>query len=123
MIADVMRNPVDDYLDALDEPRSAALRELRRTIVELLPDAEECLSYGAPAYKVEGKPVAGFAAFAHHLSYLPHSGTVLGRLADEVAGYETTKGALKFTADHPLPAGLVALLIDTRLRELGLPGS
>ena len=71
-----------------------------------------------PAFKLQGKTVAGFAAFSDHLSYLPHSGTVLSALGDEVAGYETSKGSLRFAIDKPLPKRLVKKLIAARLREL-----
>ena len=63
--------------------------------MEVVPEAEQCISYGMPAFKVEGKTVAGFAAFKNHLSYLPHSGSVLSMLPDDIAPYESTKGALE----------------------------
>jgi uncharacterized protein YdhG (YjbR/CyaY superfamily) len=73
-----------------------------------------------PAFKVRGKTVVGFAAFKHHLSYPPHSGSVLAALADDVAGYEMTRGSLHFAIDEPLPTRLVNKLVITRMRELGL---
>lgn len=111
---------VDAYLAGLPAPDRAALEDLRRKILDVVPQAEEGLSYGSPSFKVQGKAVAGFAAFKDHLSYLPHSGSVLGELADEVAAYRTTKGSLHFTPDQPLPPDLVASLVSARLRELGL---
>ena len=111
---------VDRYLAALDEPKRGTLESLRRSILEVVPEAEEGVSYGMPAFKVEGKTVAGFASFKNHLSYLPHSGSVLSALADDVAGYETSKGSLRFAVDKPLPKGLVNKLVQTRMRELGL---
>jgi uncharacterized protein YdhG (YjbR/CyaY superfamily) len=68
-----------------------------------VPEAEEGISYGMPAFKVHGKTVAGFAAFTRHLSYLPHSGSVLPALEPDLAGYESTKGSLLFPIDQPLP--------------------
>jgi uncharacterized protein YdhG (YjbR/CyaY superfamily) len=112
---------VDAYLAELDEPRRATLVELRRTIRELLPDAEETISYGMPAYKVNGKTIAGFAAFKNHLSYLPHSGSVLDKLGDELSSYASTKGSLHLPVDQPLPRDLVKRLLETRLAEAGLP--
>lgn len=109
---------VDEYLGAVEEPKRATLTELRRTILELLPDAEEVISYRVPAFRVRGKTVAGFAAFKDHLSYLPFSGSVLGRLGDELAGYTMTKSALHFPVDQPLPKPLVKKLIDVRLGEI-----
>jgi uncharacterized protein YdhG (YjbR/CyaY superfamily) len=73
-----------------------------------------------PAFKVEGKTVAGFAAFKHHLSYLPHSGSVLPALADDVSGYEKTKGSLHFAIDKPLPKRLVKKLVTTRMQQAGV---
>jgi uncharacterized protein YdhG (YjbR/CyaY superfamily) len=111
---------IDHYLAALDEQKRRTLETLRESILEAVPDAEQCISYGAPAFKVRGKTVAGFAAFKEHLSYLPHSGAVLATLADDVAGYETSKGALRFAVDTPLPKPLVKKLVTARMRELGL---
>ncbi len=111
---------IDDYLAAVDEPARSTLEELRRSILAVIPDAEQCISYGMPAFKVNGKTVAGFAAFKNHLSYLPHSGSVLSALADEVASYQGTKGSLHFPVDEPLPGDLVEQLVGTRMREAGL---
>jgi uncharacterized protein YdhG (YjbR/CyaY superfamily) len=112
---------VDAYLATIDEPKRATLEELRRSILAVIPNAEQCISYGMPAFKVHGKTVAGFAAFRNHLSYLPHSGSVLDKLAGDLAGYQSTKGSLHFAIDEPLASGLVSKLIKTRLKELGLP--
>ena len=111
---------VDRYLASLDEPKRGTLEALRRSILEVVPEAEQGISYGMPAFKVEGKTVAGFAAFKNHLSYLPHSGSVLATLADDVAAYEVSKGSLRFAVDKPLPRQLVKKLFRTRLREAGL---
>jgi uncharacterized protein YdhG (YjbR/CyaY superfamily) len=111
---------IDGYLAALEDPKRSTLQALRESIRAVVPEAQECLSYGMPAFKVGGKTVAGFAAFTHHLSYLPHSGSVLPELADDLAGYESTQGSLHFAVDTPLPPDLVAKLVATRLRHLGL---
>ena len=67
---------IDQYLDALAEPKRTTLARLRQTILDILPEAEQGISYGVPAFMVAGKTIAGFAAFKNHLSYLPHSGSV-----------------------------------------------
>jgi uncharacterized protein YdhG (YjbR/CyaY superfamily) len=106
---------VDEYLRGIEEPKRATLEALRRTILEIVPDAEQVISYRVPAFRVDGKTVAGFAAFRNHLSYLPFSGSVLPRLAAELEGYTTTKSALHFPVDRPLPKTLVSKLIAARL--------
>jgi uncharacterized protein YdhG (YjbR/CyaY superfamily) len=88
----------------------------------IVPDAEQCISYGMPAFKLQGKTIAGFAAFKSHLSYLPHSGSVISRLAEETKGYTKTKGSLHFPVDKPLPAKLVKKLLDARMAEAFGPG-
>ena len=98
-------------------PKRSTLEALRRTILEIIPDAEQVISYKVPAFRVEGRIVAGFAAFTDHLSYLPFSGSVLPELASELAGYTMTKSALHFPVDRPLPKALVRKLIATRRSE------
>jgi uncharacterized protein YdhG (YjbR/CyaY superfamily) len=108
---------IDEYLDGLAEPKRTTLARLRQTILDILPESEQGISYGLPAFKVEGKTIAGFAAFKNHLSYLPHSGSVFPELSDELQGYTTSTGALRFGVDEPLPAPLVQKLIAVRLRQ------
>ena len=115
--AAVSAQEIDEYLAALDEPKRGTLSQLRATIAAIVPDAEQGISYGVPAFKLRGKTVAGFAAFTNHLSYLPHSGSVFSRLAKETAGYDKTKGSLHFSVDTPLPENLVKKLVETRIAD------
>jgi uncharacterized protein YdhG (YjbR/CyaY superfamily) len=114
----VSAQEIDEYLDALDEPKRSTLARLRQAILGILPEAEQGISYGMPAFKVGGKTVAGFAAFKNHLSYLPHSGSVFPELQNELEGYVTSSGALRFAIDKPLPAPLVEKLIAVRLQQV-----
>lgn len=111
---------VDEYLEAAPEPHRSTLTDLRATLRKVLPGAEETMSYGVPAFKVKGKAVAGYAYSKNHCSYFPHSGTVFPVLAEELRGYEWSKGTLRFPVDAPLPRALVTRLVQTRLTELGL---
>ena len=115
--AAVSKGEIDRYLGTLDEPKRATLAQLRDTIAAIVPEAEQCISYGMPAFKLRGKTIAGFAAFKSHLSYLPHSGSVIGGLATETEGYTKTKGSLHFPVDKPLPKKLVKKLLDARMAE------
>ena len=110
---------VDAYLAELEPAKQETLERLRADILSVLPDAEQGLSYSVPAFRLDGKLVAGFSAAKKHLSYLPHSGSVLGAMsAADLAGYAWSKGALRFPIDEPLPLGLVEKLIATRRAEL-----
>ena len=109
---------VDKYLRGVEEPKGSTLQKLRATILEIVPEAEQVISYGVPAFRVSGKTVAGFAAFKNHLSYLPFSGSVLEQLGRELDGYKMTKSSLHFPVDQPLPKALVQKLIEIRLAEV-----
>ena len=104
-------SPIDAYLARVPAKKRALLEKLREAIRSVVPSAEECISYCLPAFRVDGRIVAGFAATAKGGSSYPFSGTTLATLADELAGYEGTKSALHFREDAPLPVGLVRKLI------------
>jgi uncharacterized protein YdhG (YjbR/CyaY superfamily) len=108
---------IDIYLAALEEPKRSTLQALRQTILEVIPEVEEGISYRMPAFRLRGKVVAGFAAFTNHLSYLPHSGSVFPQLREELAPYRTSTGALQFRVDEPLPKHLVEKLIRIRVAQ------
>ena len=113
----VSAQEIDQYLDALEEPERTTLARLRQTILDIVPEAGQGISYGVPAFKVRGKTIAGFAAFKNHLSYLPRSGPVFPELNDELTGYSVSSGALRFSAGEPLPVPLAGRLIAVRLRQ------
>ncbi len=115
------KNPVDAYLAKTPEPQRSTLAALRTAIRAALPFAEETFAYGLPCFKVDGKGIAGFAAFKDHCSYFPMSGSVLGTLEKAVAAYEVSKGALQFPVNKTLPVGLVKKLIKARLAEESAP--
>lgn len=110
---------VDNYLAKVPEPQRSTLLSLRKTILEVIPEAEEVISYGFPGYKLDGKIICGFDAFKNHCSFFPHSSLVIPELEHELRNYKTSKGALQFAVDKPLPKTLVRKLIKTRLRQLG----
>jgi len=116
--AAVSTQEVDEYLRSVEEPKRSTLEALRRTILEIVPDAEQLISYRVPAFRVRGRIVAGFAAFRDHLSYLPFSGSVLPQLADDLDGYMMTKSSLHFPVDQTLPKSLVEKLIAARLADV-----
>jgi uncharacterized protein YdhG (YjbR/CyaY superfamily) len=107
----------DNYLATITGDKRAALDALRKTIRSIVPRAEECISYGMPAFRLDGRVIAGFKATAKGCSYYPFSGTTLQTLAGDLEGYGETKSALHFGPDEPLPATLVRKLIKARIAE------
>jgi uncharacterized protein YdhG (YjbR/CyaY superfamily) len=110
---------IDAYLSALDPEHRAPLERLRRALHRLNPKAEECISYGMPAFRVPGGIVGGFAATKQGYSYYPFSGQTLSELAAELSAYSHTKSALHVPAQQSLPPDLLRKLVNTRLAEIG----
>jgi uncharacterized protein YdhG (YjbR/CyaY superfamily) len=115
----VARKPttIDEYLAAVSDDRRAALERVRRAIRKIVPRAEECISYGIPAFRLDGAVVAGFAATKAGCSYFPFSGSTLRALGTTLDGYKMTKSSLHFTATAPLPLTLIRKLLKTRIAE------
>jgi uncharacterized protein YdhG (YjbR/CyaY superfamily) len=109
---------IDEYLTAVSRDKRVALTKLRKTIHTVAPKAEECISYGIPAFRLGKTVVAGFMATKKGCSFLPFSGSTLATLADEVARYDKTKSSLHFDPAVPLPTALVRRLIKTRIAEI-----
>lgn len=109
---------VEAFLAKVPEPQQSTLRAVRSSLQRALPDAEEAIYYGVPAFKMGGKGIAGYTSAKKHCSYFPMSGWVLTQLEDELDGYDWGKGTLRFPVDEPLPDSLIDQLVATRLREI-----
>ncbi|MBV8900409.1 MAG: DUF1801 domain-containing protein [Verrucomicrobia bacterium] len=101
---------IDDYLAALGDDKRAALERLRKIIRAAVPNAEECISYRLPAFRLDGKCFVWFGAAANHCAIYG----VIGTHQDELKGYDTSKGTIRFQADKPLPARLLRKLVKAR---------
>ena len=109
---------VDEYLEAATYGVEPRLVETRRTIRAALPDAEETISYNIPAYKQHGVVVIQFAGFTHHtsLTFFPTAAT-FAHFAEELAPYKTSKSAIQFPLDEPLPTDLIDAIARFRGEE------
>lgn len=107
---------IDEYLAGISEEKRATLQKLRQTIRTAVPEAEECISYQIPAFKLGGKLLVGFGAAVRHCAFYPgaHPIAVHG---EELKKYDTSKGTIRFPPDKPLPAALVRKLVKTRIAE------
>ena len=111
-------NAIDRHLAKFSGEQRESLNHLRETIHSIVPQSEECMSYGMPAFAINGKVVAGFDGFKKHCSYFPHSGSVLEEIESFPEWCEVSKGTLKFPIGKKLPKSLVRKLISVRRREL-----
>ncbi|MBI2078962.1 MAG: DUF1801 domain-containing protein [Euryarchaeota archaeon] len=116
--ANLRPGPVETYLARLEPKPRRALRRVTKAVLEAAPGAVEAMSYGMPAYKLDGKGIAGFAAFKDHLSFFPMSGTIVGPMKRDLAGVKTSTGTVQFSSEKPLPAALVKKLVKTRIAEI-----
>ena len=108
---------IEDYLAALSPAKRAALENIRKAIRAAVPDGEECISYGLPAMRFNGKVVAGFGAAATHCAFYPFSSSTIAVHRADLEGYDTSKGTIRFPPERPLPAALVRKLVKTRIAE------
>ncbi|MDP9004859.1 MAG: DUF1801 domain-containing protein [Verrucomicrobiota bacterium] len=104
-------NP-DEYLAKVSEHKRAALETLRKVIKAAAPKAVECISYGLPAFRLNGKFLVAYGAAKNHCAFYP--GSVVEAIKEELRNYDTTKGAIRFPADRPLPPALVRKLVKLR---------
>ena len=109
---------IDEYLAAVSEDQRTALENLRKTIRAAAPKAEECISYGLAAFRLNGMLV-GFGATRHHCAFYLMSATTVEAHRKELEGYDTSKGTIRFQPDRPLPAALVRKLVKARIAENG----
>ncbi len=107
---------IDRYLADLPENQQIPLEKLRFRLHELIPDAEEVFSYQLPTLK-KGLDVVSFAAFKNHLSFFVLNSTLLSAYTAELASFKTTRSAIHFTAEKPIPDSLIQALVEQRLAE------
>ncbi len=113
---------IDGYLAALPPDQRACLSVLRHQIRDLLPTAQECISYAMPGHRIGTKVIASYAGFARHCGFYPHSGGIIPAFWAELdqLGFKHSKSGVLFTPEKPLPGDLIARIVAARLGELGL---
>jgi uncharacterized protein YdhG (YjbR/CyaY superfamily) len=110
------RTNVDEYLARVPAPARGTLKKIRAAIRSAMPaEATETISYGMPAFKHQ-KVLVWYAAFSNHCSLFP-TAAVIEAFKKELEDYATTKGAIHFPTDKPLPAALVKKMVKARLAQ------
>ena len=112
-------NSVDEYLASQPTSVRGALERVRSAIRKAVPEAEELISYQLPAYKLHGKRLVYFAGWKEHYSLYPASGRTVAVFKEELAGYEVSKGTIRFELSKPVPVRLIARIAKHRAKELG----
>lgn len=100
---------VDAYLKPLEPDKRAALQKLRTIIRAAVPRGEECISYGLPCLRLDGRMLLHYGAAANHCSFYP--GAIVREFEAELEGFGVSKGTIRFTPERPLPAMLVRKIV------------
>lgn len=108
---------IDEYFAGLPADRAAALERLRRIITESAPGAEECFSYGMPAFRFEKRVLVAFASRSGHLALYPMSGGIVGAFEADLAGFDASRGTIRFQPGNPLPDDLIRRIVRARIEE------
>lgn len=106
---------IDEYIKTFPKEVQAILEELRQTIRKAAPEAVETISYQMPAFKLNGNLVY-FAAYEHHIGFYPTSSGI-SSFKKELAPYKSSKGAVQFPLDKPIPFDLVTKIVEFRMKE------
>ena len=110
---------VDDYIDGHPAEVRTALERVRGAIRKAVPKAEETISYGIPAYKLNGKTLIFFAGWKEHYSIYPAGAQIFDQFKDELAGCEISKGTIRFPLSRRVPAGLIGRIAKLRAKQVG----
>jgi len=111
---------IDQYLSTVSPEKRAALEKLRKDIKAAAPRAEECISYGIPTFRLDGKMLVSFGAAKKHCAFYAGAHPIRTHKA-ELKAYDTEKGTVRFGADPPLPTTLVRRLVKTRIAQRAGP--
>jgi uncharacterized protein YdhG (YjbR/CyaY superfamily) len=106
------------YLASLPPAVRARMKAIRDMVRAIAPDAVEVYSYGIPGFKLDGKPLVWYAAFARHTSLYPMTASIRKAHAAALKDYKMSTGTVQFPLDKPLPTALVKGLIKARIAEL-----
>jgi uncharacterized protein YdhG (YjbR/CyaY superfamily) len=107
----------DEYLDRLKSPQKAQLERIRKIVKQIVPEAQEVMSYGMPGFKYKQKYLIGYAAFKDHMSVFPTPGPIEA-VKTQLDGYEFSKGTIQFTLNNPLSESIIQEILTHRLVEI-----
>jgi uncharacterized protein YdhG (YjbR/CyaY superfamily) len=108
---------IDEYLANVKPGQRKTLQKLRQTIQTTAPKAEECISYGIPAFRFNRRLLVFFGAWANHCAFYPGGAATLKKFRNELRNFQTSKGTIRFSPDKPLPMALVKKLVKTRIAK------
>jgi uncharacterized protein YdhG (YjbR/CyaY superfamily) len=106
---------IKTYIAVYPKETQVVLKKIYELIHSLVPSAEEKISYGIPTFKLKGKNLVHFAAYAHHIGFYPGS-EAIGVFEDELKGYVLSKGTVQFQLDEPIPYEMITKITKFRIK-------
>ena len=106
---------IEEYIGAFPEDVQRILNELRQTIKEAAPEAQETINYQIPTFTLNGNLVH-FAAFEKHIGFYP-TPSGMEAFKQELSRYKGAKGSVQFPIDEPLPLPLIRRIVEYRVKE------
>ena len=107
---------IDGYFKVFPPDVQEIMENIRRTIKEVAPGAEEVISYRMPGFRLNGRLLLWFAAFKQHIGFFPTASGVEA-FKDKLTGYKTSKGTIQFPLDKPIPYDLISAIAKFRVEE------
>jgi uncharacterized protein YdhG (YjbR/CyaY superfamily) len=108
---------IDEYLSKVEPQHRAELERIRALVKELVPSAEEAISYNMPTLKYKNRALVYFTASKKHMSFMPSSWAI-EKLKDKLKGYKTTEHSIQFTLENPLPDALIKELVLNHVQDI-----
>jgi uncharacterized protein YdhG (YjbR/CyaY superfamily) len=108
---------IDEYLAHVKPDQRVALEKLRQVIRDVAPGAQECISYGIPAFRLNGRSLVFFGAWVNHCALYPGDSITLKKFRNELRDFQISKGTIRFSPDKPLPVALLRKLVKARIAE------
>jgi uncharacterized protein YdhG (YjbR/CyaY superfamily) len=110
---------LDEYIGTCSKDVQAILEKIRQIVREEAPDAVESINYGIPTFKLNGKNLVHFAAFAKHIGFYPTPSAIVA-FEEDLTEYKFAKGSIQFPLDKPMPFDLVKKMVIFRVKEVGI---
>lgn len=107
----------DEYISSFPKETQILLQEVRKTIKNVAPEADESISYGMPAYKLDGKALVYFAGYKNHIGFYA-TPTGHAEFTEELAKYKQGKGSVQFPINEPMPLDLITKIVKFRISEV-----
>lgn len=108
---------IDEYIKSFPKSEQENLKQMRALVLKLVPHGEEAIRYGMPTLRLNNKNLLHYASFKNHFGFYPAPSGIKA-FQEELSKYKTSKGAIQFPIDKPLPKSLITKIVKFRINEV-----